>query len=675
MRCTGYGSIATFVRQEQSGDNSQPDGGNKAGDDNGHTQSVGFLLSIRPLLQLLRLRNDLRLALFAAGSRRCPFLGFTRTQGVFRVIFFRFGLRRRGWRRHGRARLAPVLDRFFELAGVLEAFLRFFVKAAQDGFFHIPGNGQIRSNDLEAGRALVYLQTHRLYARASFEGNDARKRFIHDHTDGVNVGAPIKRLPGAVLRAHVRRAAAAFTVLRQLLHFLFHLRQTEVDELNQLPALSFSHQHHVAGLQVSMKNALFVGMPEGVANLEENRLSHFRRQTVVFRQEIFEAHAVEIVHDDEWATVLAFEAVEDGDDIGMTQPAQGARLLLKSGHDLLFVQQIAFQRLDGDDAVHEELTCLVNHAEAPGADLFQNLITFEEHRADKRIHVAVRSIGGGLHLHSFGVVQHVKRPSIYGLPQFSPDYPNGDVWPQPILRLLRSEIGVKGHVCAPHIVPTPYYHDEYDWQYVIAITFNARPMRIIYSDRNCCASDMLSTQLNQIRGLLRRREIKVSDALLIVMRYLRHKLPPAKLVWLNRELLGYRKDDLPDLYQQNQKNQQFTIFRTSARKSELAVPEYRFLQGTWGTLDPNGDLLPISAPHLSESTIFCNMGIQQIEVQLQELDDPKHSMFSMSTDELTGAEFYCWARELVRVYDAVRAKLCTFIDNAVEELKLPSNER
>ena len=185
---------------------------------------------------------------------------------------------------------------------------------------------------------------------------------------------------------------------------------------------------------------------------------------------------------------------------------------------------------------------------------------------------------------------------------------------------------------------------------------------------------MIATQLNQIRSLLRRREIKVSDALLVVMRYLRDKLPASRLVWLNRELLGYRRDDLPELYQVN-KPQQFNIFKTTTKKTDLAVPQYRFLEGTWGHLDDNGELIAISAPHLSESSIFCNMGIQQIEVQLQELDDPYNSMFSMSSDDLTGAEFYCWAKELVRVYDAVRTKLCVFIDNSLAELKLPSSER
>jgi len=187
-------------------------------------------------------------------------------------------------------------------------------------------------------------------------------------------------------------------------------------------------------------------------------------------------------------------------------------------------------------------------------------------------------------------------------------------------------------------------------------------------------TEMLYQQLKQIRGLLRRREIKLSDALLIVLRYLRNKLPAERLIWLNRELLGYCKDDLPTLYERPKFIQQFSLFRMQ-RTVELEVPEYRFLTGSWGRLDQDAQFICVQAPHLSDRNIFCNIGIQQIETQLQEIDNPVTNMFSMSADELTGAEFYCLSTELVRVYDAVRLKLCQFIETVIEELKLPSNER
>jgi len=185
---------------------------------------------------------------------------------------------------------------------------------------------------------------------------------------------------------------------------------------------------------------------------------------------------------------------------------------------------------------------------------------------------------------------------------------------------------------------------------------------------------MLYHQLKQIRGQLRRREMKVSDALLITSRYLRERMPPERLIWLNRELLGYRKDDLAGLYEKP-RFPQLSMFLPQPKKFELEVPSYRFLNGAWGTLDDSGKLVCIKAPHLLERNIFCNIGIQQIETQLEEMDEPSTSLFSMSADEATGAEFYCWSSELVRVYDSVRTKLCEFIETVIDELKLAPNER
>jgi len=185
---------------------------------------------------------------------------------------------------------------------------------------------------------------------------------------------------------------------------------------------------------------------------------------------------------------------------------------------------------------------------------------------------------------------------------------------------------------------------------------------------------MINQQLRQIRSLLRRREIKLSDALLIVLRHLRTRLPAERLLWLNRELLGYTKEDLPQLYEKS-RMKHFSIFRLTSKPCELEIPEYRFLAGTWAKIDEDCHLVGASEPHLNDRSIFCNIGIQQIETQLEEIDNPSAHMLSMSADTETGSEFYCWSTELVRINDAVRNKLCQFIEIVIEELKLPSNDR
>jgi hypothetical protein len=185
---------------------------------------------------------------------------------------------------------------------------------------------------------------------------------------------------------------------------------------------------------------------------------------------------------------------------------------------------------------------------------------------------------------------------------------------------------------------------------------------------------MLHRQLKNITGQLRQGDLKVSDALLITSRYLRPCLPPDRLLWLNRELLGYRKDDLSAIYERR-RSSQFQVLVQAPRRPFLEIPTYRFLSGVWGKVDNFGRLVCREEPHLSDKCIFCNIGIQQIETQLAEMEEPLTSLFSMSIDEDSGLEFYCWSKELVRVHEAVRAKLCEFIETVIDELELASNQK
>ncbi|MBK9205013.1 MAG: hypothetical protein IPL73_21785 [Candidatus Obscuribacter sp.] len=57
---------------------------------------------------------------------------------------------------------------------------------------------------------------------------------------------------------------------------------------------------------------------------------------------------------------------------------------------------------------------------------------------------------------------------------------------------------------------------------------------------------MLYKQLSRIKTQLVSKELSVSDGLLLTLRAVRGKLPDSKLIWLNRELLGYRPEDLED---------------------------------------------------------------------------------------------------------------------------------
>ncbi len=186
---------------------------------------------------------------------------------------------------------------------------------------------------------------------------------------------------------------------------------------------------------------------------------------------------------------------------------------------------------------------------------------------------------------------------------------------------------------------------------------------------------MPTEQLFRIKSQLSTKELTVSDGLLLTLRALRGHLPENRLLWLNRELLGYRPEDLEEFSPPEPKKNVFpriVMLWSPARKQheeeKLTSPRYRYLQGTWGKLNESGGITTVAAPQLLEKSIFCNIGLQQLEAQLQEMEDQEGALFSMSHDLETGAEFYCFARELSRITEAVRIKLCQFIDEAMQEL-------
>lgn len=182
---------------------------------------------------------------------------------------------------------------------------------------------------------------------------------------------------------------------------------------------------------------------------------------------------------------------------------------------------------------------------------------------------------------------------------------------------------------------------------------------------------MLYQQLELLSEQLRVADIKLSDGLIITLRMLRDQMPAEELLWLNRELLGYRQDDLDALNEPAQ-SPLVVLVKPPGKKQTLAFPSYRFLTGSWGKMDRAGRFVCVDEKRLAGRSIFCNIGIQQIETQIDELDG--EGLFSMSYDASTGAEFYIRSKELNRVYESVREKLCNFVDAVIEELKLSANE-
>lgn len=176
-------------------------------------------------------------------------------------------------------------------------------------------------------------------------------------------------------------------------------------------------------------------------------------------------------------------------------------------------------------------------------------------------------------------------------------------------------------------------------------------------------------KLIEIKERLECREIPLSDALLMVLRCLRGRVEESRLAWLNRELLGYCEEDL-ELFRMRSKSLFTNLLFWARRDSEMAAPQYRFLTGTWGRVEQDGRFIPLPAPLSGHKQVFCNIGIQQLEVQLYELACAQVKFFNVTVDPATGAEFYCSTSEMQRVADEACNRLCNFITTVVHDLEI-----
>jgi len=176
-------------------------------------------------------------------------------------------------------------------------------------------------------------------------------------------------------------------------------------------------------------------------------------------------------------------------------------------------------------------------------------------------------------------------------------------------------------------------------------------------------------KLSEIRQRLVSREINLSDALLMVLRCLRSRIEERRLRWLNRELLGYCQEDLA-LFRFKSKTVLSNLIFWVKKDDQLAVPEYRLLSGTWGKVDRDGIFVPLQASRFGHKQVFCNMGVQQLELQLDELTAAGVKFFNVTIDPSTGAEFFCSRSEMLRINEAVRQRLCLFINTVVHDLEI-----
>ena len=154
---------------------------------------------------------------------------------------------------------------------------------------------------------------------------------VDDHPERVDIGAPIHGTAQGLFRRHVLRrahhhaAACEFAALPRAHQAKVHQRGAAIGP-----------DHDVRGLDVTVNDALAMGIIERVGNLTHDLDCHRYRHRSAVGQPLIKRHAIEILHDDVVPRPLLANIV-DGDNTIMMQPRGRDRLLAKTVYKLLII--------------------------------------------------------------------------------------------------------------------------------------------------------------------------------------------------------------------------------------------------------------------------------------------------------------------------------------------------
>ena len=149
-----------------------------------------------------------------------------------------------------------------------------------------------------------------------------------------------------------------------------HTGNAEVGNLN----VSIGMDKDVLGLDVSVNNAVFMGMLQGGQNANGNLRRHNGIQPSFFLNELLQGFALHILHHQ--VTVVAVHAhIQQVDDIVVGHFAGGFRLPLKTSHKLCVLIKFRPQHFNGHIVAGTHVNGTVNNGHAANADLLHQLVT------------------------------------------------------------------------------------------------------------------------------------------------------------------------------------------------------------------------------------------------------------------------------------------------------------
>ena len=154
------------------------------------------------------------------------------------------------------------------------------------------------------------------------------KQHLEQHyPEGVEVGPVVSVRAHGLLGGHVLRRTKGLARLREARAALQHPRQSEVRK--DRPGVGI--QQDVGRFQVSVHDPLAMGVVQGIRQ-GHHELQHRVRRQRPFAELVLEVAPRHQLADDEGEPLVVSKVI-DLEDVGVTQPGNGLRLLGESSHE------------------------------------------------------------------------------------------------------------------------------------------------------------------------------------------------------------------------------------------------------------------------------------------------------------------------------------------------------
>ena len=248
-----------------------------------------------------------------------------------------------------------------------EALRRVFLHGVHRNLFEALRNGRVNAR----GRCGLCLHLHdgdgdRVIRN---ERQLTREHFIQHDTHGINIGLIVNITAARLLRRDIVHRADGLVG-----HGLrFCLREACDTEIRHLNGAVFQ-QHDVLRLDVSVNDALFVGVLQSAEDLHRKvqRLSPF--DLALLLNVLLQGDAVNVLHDDILDAVAEADVI-DLDDIRVRKHRNGFRFIAETAQEIAVARKLFLQNFNGDPALFNVVIRLIHVCHAAYAEKLVDLVS------------------------------------------------------------------------------------------------------------------------------------------------------------------------------------------------------------------------------------------------------------------------------------------------------------